>query len=77
MNPFQVQAREKMASFFSTITSSDTSTHILSFLNTGLSVCTISPLAHFLSGYYQKDSLQAFFRAPQDLWWSSEMNFPL
>ena len=77
MNPLQVQVWENMISFFTTVISSDTTTHILSFLDTGPSACTIPSSNSFSSGYCQQDSLQAFFRAPQVLQWSSQKDFPL
>ena len=50
INPFQVQVSENMISFFTTVISSDTTIHILSFLDTGLSVCTIPSPNSFFSG---------------------------
>ena len=77
INPFQVQAWANIISFFTTIISSDITTQILFFLDTGLSVCTIPSSNSFFIGYYQQASLKTFPRAPQDLWWSSQKDFPL
>ena len=77
INPFQVQAWANTISFFTTIISSDITTQILFFLDTGLSVCTIPSSNSFFIGYYQQASLYTFPRAPKDLWWSSQKDFPL
>ena len=49
-----------MVHVFTTIISSDTTTHILDFLDTGLSACTIPSSDSFLIGEYQHASLQTF-----------------
>ena len=60
MNPFQVQAWSDHVYVFTTINSSDTTTHILYILDTGLSACTIPSSNSFLIGEYQHASLQTF-----------------